>query len=131
MSYDEKTGAWTTSVVGVHIVHDGEAAPLHDFAVHTLRRITLGSDEGVGQEVIVTSNHGCFDPDRDTYRPAGEFVIGDSLRTPEGDVAVLAIEEVSTEAVFGDAVPVVYNLHMQQGPANYVAGGLLVHNDAK
>ena len=125
ISYNETANRFVTSVVGRVYVHDGVHDPVHDFDSYPLLSLVV-SDSGTLTETEVTANHPYYDPDSSTYRPISTFAPGERVRTVSGVSTVLSLEPASRKIVASR--PVVYNLHMESGPQNFVVNGAVVHN---
>jgi hypothetical protein len=127
VSYDEKNDVFVTSIVGEVIVHSKVQNP-HNFELYPLLRVIFSSDTGT-HDVLVTSNHPYFDPVSKTYKFIEEFKVGDAVRSIDGLGAIVSMDTIidgtdTYEKTFID----VYNLHMKQGPSNYLVDDIVVHN---
>jgi hypothetical protein len=127
ISYDERADSFATSTVGQVIVHT-EGLNANNFSEQPLLRVSIKDKKGV-TATEVTSNHPYYDVSRKEYRAIGEFKVGDRVRTQDGEGVFESIEVVidGTEK-FERTSATVYNLHMSEGPHNYLANGVVVHN---
>ncbi|MBI2657332.1 hypothetical protein HYX08_01410 [Candidatus Woesearchaeota archaeon] len=128
VSYDEKTNTFTTSTVGEVIAHDGRQNNFANFIKHPLVRLFIDVD-GRLYETKVTENHPYLDAVEMKYRQLREFKVGDKVKVIEGEGLIVGkdvlIDGDSPASMHNE---VVYNLHMSQGPHNYVVNGAVVHN---
>ena len=127
-SYDEATDSFTTSVVSSVIVHDGRQYFMNNFSSYPLLRLTVNINDKL-YETKVTDNHPYFDAVARSYRKLRDFKIGDKVKTVDGE-GIIVHKEV---LINGDSPAhmqneIVYNLHMIQGPSNYIVNGAVVHN---
>lgn len=127
VSYDEASDQFVTSIVGHVLVHDGVQEPVHDFSSHPLLAVTVSDDMGTST-TKVTANHPYYDPVSNTYRPISEFQLGDAVRTTAGVGTIVSLEPSPLSGAGGEDPTIVYNLHMQAGPQNFVVNGVVVHN---
>lgn len=128
VSYDEETNTWVTSVIGEVIVHDGQNHSAHNFTEHGLLEVVYKDGDGMEHSIPVTGNHPVFDSNQNNYRSIESFSEGDGIRTQAGDVSIIRITKLDPTTYFNADSQIVYNLHMKEGPANYIANGVLVHN---
>lgn len=120
VSYDETRGHLTTSTIGEVIVH--ETATDHDFTRYPLLLVTVADADGNEYETRVTANHLYLLEDGRTYRQIGEIDVGATLKFG-GETATLV-----GKTELNERPDVVYNLHMADGPHNYIVHGAVVHN---
>lgn len=125
VSYDEETGEMTTSTIGEVIVHDKEDL---DYETSPLMTLKVKLDDGTVTTTQVTANHPYFvqhhpsEDVMDVWTQIGDVPEGSRVKTSQGYGTVIESTEM-------DKVPdKVYNLHMSDGPHNYVVGGAVVHN---
>ena len=130
ISYDERTNTFTTSTVGQVISHDGKNSWINNFAKHPLLRLSYKIKDKF-YETKVTDNHPYFDVAEGRYKQLRDFKVGDRIKTIDGD-GIIVSKEVLIDADSPAEMhnEVVYNLHMSEGPHNYVVNGAVVHNKA-
>lgn len=78
----------------------------------------------MGDKIVhtkVTINHYYLNPESGYYEQIGNFEIGDYVRTVDGVGIIQSITILKEK-------PIVYNLHMEEGPNNYIVDGVVVHN---
>lgn len=95
-------------------------------AVRRAARECLALRWGAG-ELVCTPDHPLYDPDRGAYRPAADWLTGGATRllVCAGEVAE-AIVVAATEVFAG--VHEVVDLSLADGPHNFIAAGVVVHN---
>lgn len=100
------------------------AAPL--VAIRSAKRECVRIVAG-GLELILTSDHPVYCPERREWAPAGDWVLG--KRTQLLAVTLEAIEPVRVSEVFRYAgIHEVFDLSVDHPLHNFVANGVLVHN---
>jgi len=128
ISYDESNGIFITSTVGKVIIHDGIICSAADFSKAPLLELKVK----IKNKVIctkVTDNHPYFDPIGKKYRQLKDFKIGELIKTVEGNAEIAGKEIIIDEnSPMESRKEIVYNLHMMEGPHNYIANGAVVHN---
>jgi hypothetical protein len=128
VSYDETTNTFVTSTIGAVIIHSQTHNPA-DFKTYPLLKVSIMDVQGNTKETLVTSNHPYFDSISHTYKDIGTFAIGDHVLLQDGQGTIVASEVVIDGTPLYETQTVdVYNLHMNQGPANYLVNGVVVHN---
>jgi hypothetical protein len=129
ISYDDKTGKFTTSIVSDVIVHTQTLNP-HDFDTYPLLKVTI-QDRGVSSVTEVTANHPYLDPKTGEYKEIGSFEVGDTVQTINGEGVITNVDVlINGEDSKTQTIPTLYDLHMGSGPANYLVDGVVVHNKA-
>ena len=128
VSYDTETNQFVTSVVGKLIIHDGKDSFMNDFSKFPLISLSvLTKDKLITFEVTV--NHPFYDPVSKKFKQLREFKVGDELKTIYGGGIIVKennlIDETSSTS---EKSTVIYNLEISQGPKNYIANGIIVHN---
>jgi len=71
----------------------------------------------------VTANHRYLNCEGD-WTPIGEFNLLDEVVWQDGPATITNVDVL-------DSRPVIYNLHMDEGPPTYLANGVVVHNANK
>lgn len=122
VAFDETAHSFTTATVETVLHHREE----HDFTTAPLLKFLL-ADTTNDSSFLVTSNHPVYDAATNSFKPAGEFKVGDTLLTQTGTQSVAAVETVD-ETTYLNATKSVYNLTLTNGPHTYVANGFVVHN---
>jgi len=128
ISHDDEANAFTTSVVGEIVIHDGVHENMNNYSKDNLLEliVTVGDTE---TRTEVTDNHLYFSPSENIYKPIGIFKLGESVLSYEG-IGVIKSKKVLIDGTSSAEAQqtVVYNLHMSSGPHNYLVDGILVHN---
>ena len=128
VSYDEASDMLTVSIIGKILVHDGRQDAIHAFNRYPLVDLSVEEKGGASQS-RVTLNHPYYDPVGKSYKELLDFKVGDLVRTETGTGRILSITSVIDQtSPIADHQTVVYNLHMAQGPSNFLVNGVLVHN---
>lgn len=129
ISYDEKTDAFITSIVGEVIVHDGKNHKINNYLKDPLVRLSVKIDNEMF-ETLVTENHYYFDALEKRYKPLRDFKAGDFVKTMEGEGMIIGkVPFVDENAPMPKHNETLYNLKIKEGPHNYVVNGAVVHND--
>lgn len=113
-SYDE--GRWIITNVKEAMHHDGVSYPRNNFTISPLLSITF-DDESI---VEVTANHPLFNIDTKKYAQAGTFILGDGVKTPQGEKHIISIDTLTD-------TPIVYNIETDHESQNYFAKDVLSH----
>jgi hypothetical protein len=122
VAYDDAAKEFTTATVEKELRHGEMGTGHHDFTTAPLLEIQHEQDK-----LIVTGNHPLYDVTSKTFKPAADFVVGDSLLTQQESVSVTSIK-VLNEAEHLAEDNIVYNLTLTAGPHTYIADGIVVHN---
>ena len=121
-AYDEVTQEYTTATVAQVLRHGEAGVDQHDFNAAPL--LELQHEQG---KLIVTANHPIYDTVTATFKPAGDFEVGNTLLTQTQPVSITGVTELE-EAEHLEADKIVYNLTLTAGPHTYIADGIVVHN---
>ena len=121
-AYDEVTQEYTTATVAQVLRHGEAGVDQHDFNAAPL--LELQHEQG---KLIVTANHPIYDTVTATFKPAGDFEVGNTLLTQTQPVSITGVTELE-EAEHLEADKIVYNLTLTDGPHTYIADGIVVHN---
>jgi hypothetical protein len=121
-AYDEVTQEYTTATVAQVLRHGEAGVDQHDFNAAPL--LELQHEQG---KLIVTANHPIYDTVTATFKPAGDFEVGNTLLTQTQRVSITGVTELE-EAEHLEADKIVYNLTLTNGPHTYIADGIVVHN---
>jgi hypothetical protein len=127
-SYNTETNEFVTSTVGNLIVHDGEDSFVNDFSKYPLVKLTILTKSKL-ITLKVTANHLFYSPVSKKFKPLSEFSTGDRVKTISGEGIIIwkknLINETSSAS---EKSTIVYNLEITEGPKNYLADGVIVHN---
>jgi len=77
--------------------------------------------------LVCTPDHPIFDPERGSYRPASDWLTGDARRLLVCSDEVAGEITVAATEVFAGVYDVV-DLSLADGPHNFIAAGVVVHN---
>lgn len=128
VSFSEEQDSFTVSTIGQVVVHDGKQAAIHAFNRHPLIELVVESG-GQTETSLVTLNHPYFDPVENAYKQLDRFNVGDLVRTTLGTGRIVSMTSVIDQSTPAKAQnSVVYNLHMAEGPNNFLVNGVVVHN---
>lgn len=128
VSYDEEKDRFTSSIVEKIIVHDGKISNMNNFIKHSLIKISVDINGKIFY-TKVTDNHPYLDVTNKKFKPLKDFKVGDKIKTIDGEGVI-----ISKDALIDSSSPpemqkeIVYNLHMKEGPHNYIVNGAVVHN---
>ena len=123
LSYNYTSDVFTTSIVKTLIIHDGKKDVLNDFVKYPLIKLSVK----VGNKLIITEvtlNHRFYDPTDKIFKQLKDFKLGDELKTING-LGIITNEKLLINT---NSQTVVYNLEMANGPKDYLANGIVVHN---
>lgn len=128
VSYDESTDKFKTSTIEKILIHDGINLPMHDYKKYALIDLAVDTNGDI-VTTKVTENHLYYHLAEKKYKQIGEFIIGDKVRTINGVGTVKSkVELIGATSPEEDRNTVVYNLHMEEDPHNYLVNGVVVHN---
>ncbi len=121
-SYDTETNQFVSSSVEKLVIHDGIENPLNDFSEYPLISLRVLA-RGKIINLKVTANHPFYNPASREFKQIKDFKMLDRLKTIYGNGIIIGKKELAAEEH-----TVVYNLEISQGPKNYLANGIIVHN---
>ena len=128
ISYDELKNKFTTSRIDKLIIHEEFSFLENNYNIYPL--IKLGIK--INGKIIytkVTENHRYYNPIIKKYKQIGDFNLGDTVLSINGEGKIVSKEIlINSKSTKLEKHTRLYNLHLIDGPHNYIVNQVVVHN---